>query len=140
MPNLRPAIACLLLLSSATFAAPYSKTFTAKDTFTNPTDPSPAAQAALDRAKWTPAEFEVISSLPDEGAEAERAKQGGYDALVRFQSPFANGDKLKVVDLGAIEQRDGAELVERPLPPRRQVVPLGQLQALPEPTLRVLEG
>lgn len=84
----------LFLTSSAIAQAPHSRTFTAKDTFTNPTDPAPAAQAALDQVKWKAAEFEVISSLPAEGKEAADAAKAGFDAIVRFPSPKANGDKL----------------------------------------------
>jgi hypothetical protein len=84
----------VLFQCSLTLAAPYSKTFAAKDTFINPTDPSPAAQAALDGAKWKPGDFEVTSALPAEGMETEKAIAGGYDAIVRFPSPLPIGDKI----------------------------------------------
>jgi len=85
----------VLLAATFTFAdAPYSRTFTAKDTFIDPKDALPAAQEALDLAKWKPTEFEVVSSLPAEGKESEKAATAGYDAIVRFSSPFANGDKI----------------------------------------------
>ncbi len=98
MPTLMSKRLCLpllLLLSSIAIAEqPYSRTFKARDTFVDATDPAPAAQAALDLAKWKPADFEVVSSLPAAGREMDQANEAGFTALVRFPSPKANGDKL----------------------------------------------
>lgn len=84
----------LLTASVAVADQPYSRTFSASDTFTRTTDADPAAQAALDLAKWKPQEFEVLTSLPAQGREMDKANQAGYGAIVKFPSPKANGDKL----------------------------------------------
>ena len=70
-----------LAIASLAADAPYSRKFTAKDTFTNAKDDKPSAQEALDQAKWKPVEFEVVSSLPAEGKESEKAAAAGYDAV-----------------------------------------------------------
>ena len=86
----------MVAITSSAFAAPRTKTFEAKDSFTNQTDKDPVAQQALDAIKWKPVAFKVTCETPATPEESKLDRMySDYDALVRFPSALGSDDPVK---------------------------------------------
>ncbi len=107
----RIGLAIAALSCSALAEQPYIRTFDAKDTFVMPRDANAATQKALNELSWKPSNFEVTCEAAAEANVDKRDPMlAEYDALVRFPSPFANGDKLNdtvVMEWFAARDKEG---------------------------------
>ncbi len=100
------ALSCSVLAEQ-----PYIRTFGANDTFIDPRDDNAATQKALTGLTWKAGKFEVTCEAASEATADKRDPMlAEYDALVRFPSPFPNGDKLNdtvVMEWFAARDKDG---------------------------------
>lgn len=96
-PSRTHFLSALILLSAlcpTVTAEPRTKTFTARDTFTDPRDDKPAAQKALDELKWKPQRFTVTAANLSLNSQRDvEARAAGVDALITFPSPHPIGDE-----------------------------------------------